>query len=106
MTKDLYFEMCEQLGNEPIESEIPVEISDFPPFVQTCFMLYNLLEDRWDSMGGGYLGKNYSILFQLFDLYQIIDVEKILALEFLQSMDHIRQKIVADKIKARSPATK
>ena len=30
MTKEQYFEMCEALGNEPAESEIPIEFDDFP----------------------------------------------------------------------------
>ena len=106
MSKETYFEMCEQLEKEPVESEIPLEMSDFPEFVQQCFLLYNLLEDRWDSMAGGYLGKNYSLLFNLYDLYEIATEERLLMLQFLQCMDNIRQKIVADKIKAKSPATK
>ena len=30
MTKEAYFEMCEMLGSEPLESEIPLELDDFP----------------------------------------------------------------------------
>jgi hypothetical protein len=106
MTKESYFEMCEMLGQEPIEDEIPVDINDLPFLVQQCMLMYGLLEDRWDSMGGGYLGKNFSTVFDLFKVYEIEDTESLLVLELLQHMDAVRSKIVAEKIKAKSPATK
>ena len=106
MTKETYFEMCEMLGEEPIEAEIPVDPNDFPPLVQQCLTIYSLLEDRWDSVGGGYLGKNYSIIFNFFELYEVDSIESLLMLEFIQHIDAIRSKIVAEKIKAKSPATK
>jgi hypothetical protein len=104
MTKDAYFEMCEQLGQEPIEEEIPVEVADFPDLVQQCFVIYNILADNWDSMGGGYMGKDYGLVFNLFEVYRITDPEEILlCLDFLQHMDGVRQKLIAEKIKAKSP---
>jgi hypothetical protein len=104
MTKDAYFEMCETMGMEPIEEEIPVEIIDFPDLVQQCFVIYNILADNWDSMGGGYMGKDYGLVFNLFKVYQITEPEEILlCLDFLQHMDGVRQKLIAEKIKAKSP---
>lgn len=102
MTKDSYFEMCEMLGEEPIESEIPLELSDFPELVQQCFVMYGILSDNWDSMGGNYLGKDYSIVFKLFDIYQVSDPsEKLLSLDFMQHIDSVRSKLISDKIKAK-----
>jgi hypothetical protein len=106
MTKESYFEMCEMLGQEPVESEIPVDINDLPTLVQQSLAIYNLLEDRWDTMGGSYLGKNYSSVFEFFKLYEIDDSETLLILEILQHIDAVRSKLVAEKIKAKSPATK
>jgi hypothetical protein len=106
MTKEAYFEMCEQLGTEPIEEEIPLEIDDFPSLVQNCFIVYQYLTDNWDTMGGNYLGKDYSIVFSLFDVYDVEKSERLLALEFLQRMDSIRSKIVSDKIKQKTPQKK
>lgn len=104
MTKERYFEMCEMLGQEPIESEIPVEISDFPELVQQCFVIYGILSDNWDPMGGNYLGKDYAIVFKLFEVYDITDATEILlVMEFLQTIDNIRSKLISDKIKAKSP---
>lgn len=104
MTKDTYFEMCTMLGQEPIEEEIPVEVSDFPDLVQQCFVVYQMLPDRWDSMGGGYMGKDYSIVFNLLGVYSVTDSEEILlCLDFLQHMDVVRQKLIAEKLKSKSP---
>lgn len=101
MTKDSYFEMCEMLGEEPIEEEIPVDINDLPLLVQQCFSMYGILEDKWDSMGGGYIGKSYSNLFELFNLHSIEDEERLLAIEFMKHMDSIRSKIVSEKLKTK-----
>lgn len=106
MTKETYFEMCEMLGNEPIEEEIPVEYEDFPETVQLCLTIYTLLQDNWDPMGGNYLGKDYSLLFKFLELYQIPQEEHLLAMGFMQSMDNVRTKLISDKIKAKAPSTK
>ena len=104
MSKDAYFELCDVLGQEPIEEEIPVEVGDFPDLVQQCFVMYGILSDNWDSMGGGYMGKDYGIIFDLLQVYGICDSEEILlCLDFLQHMDSVRQKLIAEKIKAKSP---
>ena len=106
MTRDTYFEMCEMLGQEPVESEIPVDFEDFPLLVQQSVHLYQLLEDRWDTMGGGYLGKNYSNVFDFFKLYEVESSEALLMLEFMRHIDATRGQLVAEKLKAKSPATK
>lgn len=106
MTKEAYFEMCEALGQEPIEEEIPVDPHEFPLLVQQALTIYGLLEDRWDSMGGGYLGKIYATVFDFFKLYEIEETEQLLVLEFLQHIDSVRIKLISEKIKAKSPTTK
>lgn len=104
MTKETYFEMCEMMGSDPIESEIPVEVSDFPVLVQDCLVLYSLLADNWDTMNGNYLGKDYSLIFNLFELYSIKDQEeKLLAIGFLQHLDSLRKKLVSDKLATKTP---
>ena len=50
VSKDTYFEMCEMLGEEPNEDDIPLESTDFPELVQQCFAIYRLLPDIWDTM--------------------------------------------------------
>ena len=43
MTKQQYFDMCNQLGTEPLEHEIPVELDDLPLEVQQALLVYRLL---------------------------------------------------------------
>lgn len=73
MTKDAYFEMCEMLGNDPVEDEIPLEIDDFPLEVQVAFSVYGNLQDNWDTMNGNYLGK---IKYNLTEVFSLLGVEQ------------------------------
>lgn len=104
MTKEKYFEMCEMLKQEPVDSEIPIELDDFPSLVQQCFSIYSVLTDVWDPMGGNYLGKDYSLVFDLFELYSIEKEDRLLGLQVLQFMDSVRSKLVAEKIKQQAPS--
>ena len=90
MTKEQYFEMCETLGNEPVEEEIPVEYDDFPDEVQLAISIYRLLRDEWEYMGGTYIGKNLNGIFQLFDVYDIEESDKRYYLELIHIIDAIR----------------
>lgn len=105
MTKEQYFEMCEQLGTEPVESEIPVEYSDFPAIVQTAFTIYYMLRDIWDPMGGNYMGKDTSVLFEFFNLYEIEHAERLLIVGLIQQMDNVRSKIISEKQKQLKEAS-
>jgi hypothetical protein len=75
MSKEQYFEMCDALGTEPKEDEIPIEVTDFPPQVQEVIKVFNHLPDRWDSLSGTYFGKDYSILPFLIKVFGVEDVE-------------------------------
>lgn len=105
MTKERYFELCEMMQSEPVESEIPIELPDFPTLVQEVFQLYYMLTDVWDTMGGSYLGKNLSNVFQFFTLYELSPSEQMLALSFIQHMDNARRSIISAKIKANKPSS-
>ena len=39
MTREQYLEMCEMLGNEPVESEIPIEFEDLALEVQDALRI-------------------------------------------------------------------
>jgi len=94
--------MCEMLGEQPSDDNIPVEIEDFPDLVVQCFIIYRTLADIWDTMNGNYLGKDYSLLFKLLDLYNFEQCEHLLALQFIQEMDACRAKIISEKLKAKT----
>jgi len=100
MTKEMYLDMCEQLGNEPIEEEIPLDIEDFPPEVQDAIQLYYRLKDTWDGMSGTYLGKNYSGIVDLMNVYEIEHANRRYILDWISVLDAARSKIIAAKQKA------
>lgn len=104
MTKASYFEMCEMLGSEPIEDEIPLEFGDFPILVQQVMNVYNYLPDKWDPMGGNYLGKDLAIVFKLFEVFLIDSIESALSLELIAYIDNSRRKIL-NKKEPKKPAT-
>lgn len=101
MTKDKYLEMCEAMGTEPIEDQIPPSFEDFPDLVQVAFKIYYMLRDIWDPMGGNYLGKDTTVLFEFFRLYELEHNEQLLLLSFIQQMDSIRQELISEKLKQK-----
>jgi len=96
MTRESYFEMCEMLESEPIESEIPVEYDDFPLEVQEAIIIYNSLQDNWDYMGGNYIGKNMTGFKDILDIFEVDVADRRHIYELIMSIDRIRSKIIHD----------
>lgn len=97
MTRQRYLDMCQELGNEPIESEIPFDFEDFPPDVQDSIVIYGYLKDNWEYMGGNYIGKDLTNLFHLFDLFEIEQTSRKLVFQIIRHLDTIRQKLINNK---------
>ena len=57
--------MCEQMGWEPKDEEIPKDPSDLSYNVQCALILYEALPDIWEGMSGSWMGKNYSGLIDI-----------------------------------------
>ena len=97
MTKDQYFEMCEALGTQPLDSEIPLEIDDFPSEVQEAFSIHNSLQDNWDTMNGNYLGKDLSIFMTVFRDIMCLPIEDIkVYFDLVLHIDSVKRKLVSD----------
>ena len=96
MTKDAYFEMCEALGSEPLESEIPVEYDDFPVEVQEAIRIYNNLQDHWDYMGGNYIGKNLNGFKDILSIFEVDPQDYRAVYELIMRIDRIRAKSIQD----------
>jgi hypothetical protein len=96
MTKDNYFEMCETLGSEPLESEIPVEYEDFPVEVQEAIRIYNNLQDNWDYMGGNYIGKNLNGFKDILTIFEVDPQDYRAVYELIMRIDRIRSKSIQD----------
>jgi hypothetical protein len=102
MSKDAYFEMCEMMGSEPKDEEIPIEFNDLPDVVQQALEIYGFLPDRWEGMSATFLGKDYSIAFELFKTYEIDNyIEQRLFLRIMSVIDSIRSKIIQGKQNAK-----
>ena len=96
MTKEAYFDMCEMLGSEPLDFEIPVEYEDFPLEVQEALHIYNNLQDSWDYMGGNYIGKNLSNFKDILEIYNVEKVDYQSIYELILNIDNIRAKQIHD----------
>lgn len=106
MTKETYFEMCEALGNEPIDEEIPIEIDDFPDEVQEAISIYYKLRDEWDTMNGIYMGKSFAGLGDILDILEVPMQDRKLLLEWVSVMDAARSKIYQEQRAAKEAQSK
>lgn len=73
MDVDKYLRICEQLGEEPDPEKMPPDPTDFPVEVQVAFFIFEMLEDHWEGMSGTYMGKHWTSINALFDIYEITD---------------------------------
>jgi hypothetical protein len=105
MTKDTYFEMCEALGSQPLESEIPVEFDDFPIEVQQAFNAYRMLRDEWDTMSGSYLGKSLIGVKDILEATEIDVSEHKLVIMLIRIIDSVRSDEINNKKKMQEPAS-
>lgn len=95
MTKEAYYDMCEALGSEPIDDEVPIEYDDLLLEVQEALSIYSKLRDDWDGMNGVYLGKNYSGIMDIFSVLEVEDKRTIF--ELILIIDKCRQDILESK---------
>lgn len=105
MTKEQYYEMCEMLGSEPLDDEVPVSREDFPDLVQTGLEIYGLLPDMWEGMSGTYMGKDLSNVFKFMELYDVEKYEQLLLVGYIREMDSYRSQIFQDKQKAKGASS-
>jgi len=71
MDTEQYLLMCDQMGWEPEINKIPKDPSEFSLEVQNCLILFNALPDNWDGMSGSWMGKDYSGLMDIMDIYEM-----------------------------------
>ena len=105
MTKDAYFEMCEALGSQPLESEIPVEFDDFPLEVQQAFNAYRMLRDEWDTMSGIYLGKSLIGIKDVLEATEVEPSEHKFIIMLIRVIDNVRSEEINSKKKTQEPAS-
>lgn len=96
MTADKYLNLCEQLGKDPSPLEMPPDWNDFPEIVQLAINTFNLLGDRvYPEIG--YIGKDYTNLTHILEVYGVEDKE--FFLEILSWLDSRAIKKSSEQLK-------
>jgi len=104
MDSEQYFQMCEQMGWEPKEEEIPKDASYLSYEVQCALVLFNCLPDNWEGMSGSWMGKDYSGLMDIMDIYQMDNKKDIFTL--LKIAEHEAAKFYSEKRKQQESLAK
>ena len=88
MNIEQYLQMCEQMGWEPKDEEIPKDPSELSYNVQCALVLFNSLPDMYAGMSGTWVGKDYSGLKSIMDIYQMDNQKEIFALLKLAEVEY------------------
>jgi len=96
--------MCEQMGWEPSEEELPVDPSFLDINAQYALILLNVLPDKWEGMSGSWMGKDYSGLGAIMDMYEIEDRREVF--ELLQIAEEELGKYYRQKQKEQESLAK
>lgn len=106
MTTEQYLMMCEQMGWEPREEEMPKDPGFLPLEAQNALLLFNVLPDRIEGMSGSWLGKDLNCLEVVMDIYEIDDRREVLDYLFVVQREYgdyysKQQKMRESKTKGR-----
>tara|TARA_X000001316_G_C891368_1_gene12972 strand:+ start:172 stop:519 length:348 start_codon:yes stop_codon:yes gene_type:complete len=104
MDEEQYFKMCEQMGWEPKEEEIPVSAEKLSNDAQAALILFNVLPDKWEGMNGVWLGKDYAGLGTVLTLYEIENQRYVF--ELLKHIENEASKHYATKRKEQESMAK
>ena len=96
--------MCDQLGQEPKEEDMPPEIGGFPLEIQQAFVLHAMLPDRWDGASGAYMGKDWSPLKDLLDINEVDDQKTVCF--FLKHIESHSMMSINAELKRKQDASK
>ena len=105
MTRERYLEMCEMMGSEPVDSEIPVEFEDFPVEVQQAILVYRMLKDEWEGFNGLYLGKSFIGLTEVLDYMEIDAGDRKLVVQLIKLIDSVRSDQLAKQREQQKPTS-
>ena len=91
--------MCEQMGWEPKEEELPQDGTNLSLECQQALTILNALPDKWEGMNGTWLGKDYSGLSAVMDIYEVESRREVF--ELLKEAESILGKYYAQQTKSR-----
>lgn len=104
MTTEQYLMMCEQMGWEPNEEEMPKDPGFLPFDVQMALIVFNVLPDRFEGMSGTWMGKDLSALDVIFKIYDIVDKKSVF--EYLLLIQREYSDYYSKQQKMRESASK
>jgi len=97
MSKENYYNMCEQLGTDPNDGVIPIDFDDLTFQSQDALIVFQYLRDEWDHMNGIYLGKDLSNIKFIFELLDIAKDNWLVIIQLLNYIVEIRIKKINKK---------
>lgn len=101
MTQETYYDMCEQLGINPEDGDVPVVFDDLTIQTQNAFSMFQYLPDKWDSMNGIYLGKSFDNVEFIFELLDIDKSNWLCIIDLLNTIIALRMKKINSKQKRK-----
>jgi len=97
MTQERYLKMCEQMGKEPDEEEMPPSLNDLPEIVIIALEIFSCLGDRiYPEIG--YTGKDFTNLDTYINIYGVENKE--LLLEILNILESRAIELSRKQLKA------
>lgn len=93
--------MCEQTGIEPTEI---VEQQELPDFVAKAITIFSYLSDNIHGFSGSYLGKDYSIVFNLFEHFDVTYPQ--ITFTIIKMLEHKRVATEAKKADKQRTSSK
>jgi len=87
------------MGWEPKEEDLPQDGSNLSLECQQALTILNALPDNWEGMNGTWLGKDYSGLSAVMDIYEIESRREVF--ELLKEAESILGKYYAQQTKSR-----
>lgn len=87
------------MGWEPKEEELPQDGTNLSLECQQALTILNALPDMWDGMNGTWLGKDYSGLSAVMDIYEVESRREVF--ELLKEAESMLGKYYAQQTKSR-----
>ena len=87
------------MGWEPKEEELPQDGTNLSLECQQALTILNALPDMWEGMNGTWLGKDYSGLSAVMDIYEVESRREVF--ELLKEAESIVGKYYAQQSKSR-----
>lgn len=94
------------MGTDPTDGEEPISYDELSTHTQMALEAFEYCTDKWDTMNGGYLGKDLNNLEFIYKVLKINPKHWSMVLLMLTNIIDIKSNIFNKKIKAKNKAKK